>query len=376
MLINDLMDTIKNNGVSFFTGVPDSLLKCFCDYLYANYELGKNHFVVNNEGSAVGLAAGYYLSTGKVPCVYMQNSGIGNAINPIVSLLNPKVYGIPTLFIVGWRGEPNVSDEPQHIFQGEITLSLLENVEIEYCVIDEKTTINKIQNTMQKFKEQFQLGKSCALIIRKNAFVSSLKVDYLNKNILSRERAIGIIEENIKDDDCIVSTTGKASRELFEVRENKGKEHNHDFLTVGSMGHSDMIALGISLNYNKGNIWCIDGDGALLMHMGSLAIVGKYAKNNYRYILINNNSHETVGGMPTVADCIDFQLLSTACAFENYYLVKNENELSTVLTEINKINKKCFVEIKTNIESRKNLGRPTTTPLENKIALMSVLNGD
>ena len=361
-------------GGDFYTGVPDSLLKSLINYLMKTYGIDpKHHVIAANEGNCVALAAGYYLATGKVPIVYMQNSGEGNVVNPVCSLTNDKVYAIPTIFIVGWRGEPGVHDEPQHVFQGEITLKLLEDLDIKYTVVSKETKENEVEEKMKEFSEILKKGKSVAFVIRKGALKYDGKVEYKNKYQMKREEIIEHILDAAKDDP-IVSTTGKASREVFEIRERKKEGHSKDFLTVGSMGHSSTIALGIAYQKPNTKIWCIDGDGAALMHMGAMGIIGATAPKNYVHVLINNGSHESVGGMPTVALDMDFVMIAKACGDKNAVSVDNFEDLDKVLLEAKKRDELSFVEVKCSIGARSDLGRPTTTPKENKDGFMNYLN--
>ena len=288
-------------GADFYTGVPDSQLKALCDYLMSVYGIDpKHHIIAANEGNCTALAAGYHLATGKTPVVYMQNSGEGNIINPAISLLNDMVYRIPVVFIIGWRGEPGIHDEPQHIYQGEVTLKLLEDIGIQTFVIDKDTTDEEIVVAMEDFKNVLAAGKDVAFVIRKGALSYDGKIEYKNDNIMNRESIIQHIV-NISGEDPVISTTGKASRELFEIRAVNGQSHKYDFLTVGSMGHSSSIALGIAMNKPNTKLWCVDGDGAVLMHMGAMAVIGANTPKNLVHVVINNGAHETVGGMPTVA---------------------------------------------------------------------------
>ena len=358
----------------FYTGIPDSQLKTLCDYLINIYGIDKKHHIIAaNEGNCVGIAAGYHLATGKIPVVYMQNSGEGNVINPITSLLNDKVYAIPTVFIVGWRGEPGVHDEPQHIYQGEVTIKLLDDMEIKSFIIGKETTVDEVEKVMENFRTVLKKGKSVAFVIRKGALSYDNKVTYTNCNKMMREDIIKHIV-NVAGEDLVVSTTGKASRELFEIRESLGMEHGRDFLTVGSMGHSSSIALGISLHTPEKKIWCIDGDGAVLMHMGAMAVIGHNSPKNMVHIVINNGAHETVGGMPTVAGTIDFVKIAEACGYKKTVLVENFEQLNVALNEAKKIEQLSFIEVKCAIGARENLGRPTITTIENKFNFMRYLN--
>lgn len=367
-----VQELIQELGCDFYTGVPDSQLKELCNFLMEEKGISAQHIIAANEGNAVGLAAGYHLSTGKIPVVYMQNSGIGNVINPMASLLNPKVYGIPCIFIIGWRGEPGVHDEPQHIFQGEVTTRLLDVMEIAYFVIGTDSTIEEIREKMKCFTKLLEQGKSVAFIVRKKGLEGSGKPIYENKNTLVRE---AVIEEIVKvaEDDVIVSTTGKASRELFEIREKRKEGHEHDFLTVGSMGHSSSIALEIAENKRETKVWCIDGDGAVLMHMGAMALMGTRAPHNLVHIVINNEAHETVGGMPTVANQVDFAKIAEGCGYEKIWKLYDMDTLQEALKEAKEAKKLCFLEIKCCISSRTDLGRPTTTASANKEHFMAYL---
>ena len=357
-------------GADFYTGIPDSQLKALCDYLINTYGTdNKHHIIGSNEGNCTALAAGYHLATERIPVVYMQNSGEGNIINPVASLLNKKVYAIPMIFIIGWRGEPNVHDEPQHIYQGEITLKLLEDMDIKYFVVSKETTENELFEKMKEFSEILKNGKQVAFVVKKDSLCYQKKVFYKNDNLMKREE---IIEHIVKfsEEDLIVSTTGKASRELYEIRKRNNQSHKFDFLTVGSMGHSSSIALGLALNVPNKKIWCIDGDGAALMHLGAMAVIGANKPNNLVHIILNNSAHESVGGMPTVADKIDFCQIAKGCGYNNIVCVENIDKLDNELKIAKNRNELCLIEVKCSINSRKNLGRPSTKPIENKIDFM------
>ena len=360
-------------GSDFYTGVPDSQIKALCNYLMNTYGIDpKHHLIAANEGNCTALAAGYHLATGKVPVVYMQNSGEGNIINPVASLLNDKVYAIPCIFIIGWRGEPGIHDEPQHIYQGEVTVKLLEDMDIKPFIIGTETTDEEVEKAMSDFREILAKGKSVAFVIRKNALTYDGKVKYENNNTMVREERIQHIVK-YTGEDPVVSTTGKASRELFETRVANGQSHKYDFLTVGSMGHSSSIALGIAINKPDTKIWCIDGDGAVLMHMGSMALMGANAPKNMVHIVINNGAHETVGGMPTVAENINLVEIAKACGYPNAVCVDNFNDLDKELEKAKDRNELSFIEVKCSIGAREDLGRPTTTALENKEKFMGYL---
>ena len=371
----DIEKFIEILDAEFYTGVPDSQLRALCDYLMDKYGVNKkNHVIAANEGNCVGIAAGYHLATGKVPVVYMQNSGEGNVINPVASLLNEKVYAIPMIFIIGWRGEPGIHDEPQHIYQGEITLQLLKDMGLEYFIVDKESSFEDIAVAMRSFRQKLSHGKNVAFVVRKNAFFYHKNTEYKNNNTLIREEVIKHIV-NVSKDDPIISTTGKISRELFEIREENHQSHKYDFLTVGSMGHASSIALGIALNKPKDKIWCIDGDGALLMHMGAMPVVGTSKVKNLIHIVMNNAAHETVGGMPTVMGKIELSDMAKACGYETVFTVCNAEMLEKALLEAKNCNSLTFIEVKCAIKSRKDLGRPTTTPIDNKMNFMEYIMG-
>lgn len=357
-------------GSEFYTGVPDSQLKPLCDYLMDRYKTdSKHHIIAANEGNCTAIAAGYHLATGQVPVVYMQNSGEGNVINPTASLLNEKVYGIPCIFVIGWRGEPEVHDEPQHIFQGEITLKLLEDMEIEYFVVNKDTDEEELKAAVFKFRQVLKQGKQVAFVIRKNALTYEHKVEYGNAYTMKREEIIRHIVA-VSGEDPIVSTTGKASRELFEIREKRGEGHQYDFLTVGSMGHSSSVALGLAIHKQDRRIWCIDGDGAALMHMGAMAVIGANKPKNMIHVVINNGAHETVGGMPTVASDINLATIAAGCGYPNTVCVDTLEDLDKALEAAKNSEDLSFIEVKCAIGARADLGRPTTTAEENKKGFM------
>lgn len=355
----------------FFTGVPDSQLKALCSWLYDRYGISDRHIIAANEGNAAALAAGYHLATGKVPVVYLQNSGLGNIVNPVASLLNEKVYGIPCLFIIGWRGEPGVHDEPQHIFQGEITLELLRDLDIPAFVVDKDTTMEQMNEKLTEYRALFRQGRQTAFVIRKGALEYEGKTVYCNGHSVSREEAIRHIL-CVSGEDLIVSTTGKASREVYEFRTSHGQGHGHDFLTVGSMGHSSSIALGIVLQKKDQRVWCLDGDGAALMHMGAMALIGANQPANLIHIVLNNEAHESVGGMPTVAGRLDLPGIARACGYPNAMCVDTPEGLDKALAEARAKRELCFIEVKCAIGARADLGRPVTTPLENKSQFMAL----
>lgn len=361
-------------GADFYTGVPDSQLKALCNYLINTYGIDKSHHVIAaNEGNCTAIAAGYHLATGRVPVVYMQNSGEGNIINPVASLLNGKVYGIPMIFVIGWRGEPGVHDEPQHIYQGEVTVKLLEDMEIAHFIISPDTSEEELSAIMMDFRKLLAEGRQVGFVVRKGALTYGEKTVYGNKYRLVREDVIRHIVA-ATGEDPVVSTTGKASRELFEIRESSGMSHKYDFLTVGSMGHGSSIALGIASAMPEQKIWCIDGDGALLMHMGAMAVIGEISPDNLVHIVINNEAHETVGGQPTAAGTVDIAAAARACGYPSAVCVDSFEDLDNELEKAKTADHLCLIEVKCAIGSREDLGRPTLTAMENKNNFMNFLS--
>ena len=364
---------VKALGADFFTGVPDSQLKALCNYLMSTYGVdGKHHIIAANEGNCTAIAAGYHLATGKVPVVYMQNSGQGNIINPVASLLNGDVYGMPCIFVIGWRGEPGVHDEPQHIFQGKVTVKLMEDMDIPVCILSKDTTEEELAAQMESFQPLLAEGKQVCFVVRKGALAFDGKVKYANDNTMLREDIVRHIAA-AAGEDPIVSTTGKASRELFEIREANGQSHCYDFLTVGSMGHSSSIALGIALQQPQRKVWIIDGDGAVLMHMGSMAVLASQNPGNIVHIVINNGAHETVGGQPTAMANVDVVAVAKGCGYPNAVSVDSFEALDAALAEARAKNELTLIEVKCAIGARDDLGRPTTTAQENKQAFMEFL---
>ncbi len=370
MKVQDFMDAL---GSDFYTGVPDSQLKALCDCLMNTYGIDRDHHIIAaNEGNCIGLAAGYHLATGKVPVVYMQNSGEGNIINPIASLMNDNVYGIPCILVIGWRGEPGVHDEPQHVYQGKVTVPLLDVMDIRNMIIDKETTVSEVRKRMDEWKQCLSKGKQVAFVVRKGALEYDSKPRYGNDYTMNREEVLKHIV-SVSKDDPIVSTTGKISRELFEIREANGQGHKYDFLTVGSMGHCSSIALGIAINKPKERIWCIDGDGAALMHMGSMSVIGSVGPKNLVHIVLNNLAHDTVGGMPTAVSGTDIVAVAEACGYAKAVRVSTFDSLDEIIKEAKSSEGPFFIEVQCALGSRADLGRPTTTAMENKENFMGYL---
>lgn len=363
------IEKLRENGIDCFAGVPDSLLKNICAYITDHFD-AQHNIIAANEGAAVGLAAGHYLATSQPTCVYMQNSGEGNIINPIASLTDPEVYNIPVLLLIGWRGRPGVHDEPQHVKQGKVTTGLLNTMGINFDVLSKEE--DKAEKQIAKAIKALQNKEVYALVIEKDTFEDyKLQNVEVNDLTMSREEAIQTVAAALGEKDCIVSTTGMISRELFEYRAAMNQGHERDFLTVGSMGHASQIALGIAMAKPDRKVWCFDGDGAAIMHMGSMAIVANKAPQNYVHVVFNNGAHDSVGGQPTVGLKIDLPAVAKAVGYKEAISVDNKEALVGVLKDI--AEGPILIEVKVKKGNRKDLGRPTTTPIQNKEALMSFL---
>lgn len=367
------VNALKDHGIDFYVGVPDSLLKNICAYITDNLPAEQN-IIAANEGGAMGIAAGYHLATGKVPVVYMQNSGEGNIINPLASLTDKDVYNIPVLLVIGWRGRPGVHDEPQHVKQGKVTTGLLNTMGINYAILpkDEEGAAKQISIAADFMKST---NECYALVIEKDTFDAyELQNVEVNDLTMSREEAIQKVASSIEDNACIVSTTGMISRELFEARTAWNQGHERDFLTVGSMGHASQIALGIALQKPDRRVYCFDGDGASIMHMGNMAITASMNCKNYVHVVFNNGAHDSVGGQPTVGLKIDLCAVAKAVGYKETYNVETMEALVSKLTELKNSEGPIFLQVCVKKGNRKNLGRPTTTPIQNKEALMEFLS--
>ena len=369
------IEKLRENGIDCFAGVPDSLLKNICAYITDHCDAHHN-IIAANEGAAIGLAAGHYLATGRPACVYMQNSGEGNIINPLASLTDQEVYNIPVLLLIGWRGRPGVHDEPQHVKQGKVTTGLLNVMGVNYEVLSKEE--DKAAKQIEKAAKALANKEVFALVIEKDTFEDyKLQNVEVNDLILTREEAIQTVAAALGEKDCIVSTTGMIRRELFEYRAAMNQGHERDFLTVGSMGHASQIALGIAMAKTDRKVWCFDGDGAAIMHMGSMAIVANKALKNYVHVVFNNGAHDSVGGQPTVGLKIDLPAVAKAVGYKAAISVSSkeelEKELSTLNSQLSTLDGPILLEVQVKKGNRKDLGRPTTTPIQNKYALMDFL---
>lgn len=376
-----LLDSLYGRGVRLLTGVPDSLLHALSAAIPA---WPGTHLTAANEGNAIGLAVGHFLATGYPACVYMQNSGLGNALNPLVSLADPEVYSVPVLLVVGFRGEPGSPDEPQHKKQGRITRQLLDVLEIPYWIVESETSPQLLDTV---FAHMAARSGPVALLVRKGGLTFSGDAvpapDHSARFPLTRERAIAKVLACSVPDDLIIATTGKTGRELYELRLERG-ESPDDFLTVGGMGHTASIALGVALALPDRRVICLDGDGSLLMHLGGAALCGHETPRNLIHILLNNQAHESVGGQPTVANTVDFGVVLRACGYAAHWFATTETDLDAALGQVlsaqeqgtaghsgeEQIKGPCCVEIMCNLSSRADLGRPAESPVKNKARIM------
>lgn len=365
---------LANHGMDFYAGVPDSLLKDFCSYV-TDHAPKQNHVITANEGAAVALATGYHLATRKIPVVYMQNSGFGNAVNPLLSLCAPQIYSIPMLLLVGWRGEPGKKDEPQHMVQGKVMTSLLTDMNISYEVLPDYQ--EGAEEAIKSARSHMETRKSPYVLLIKRQTFTPYKLKTLDPDnyTLSREEALKACMGKSGPWDIWVTTTGFTSREVYEFREAAGHGHAKDFLTVGSMGHAGAIAQGISMFKPSRQVFCLDGDGAMLMHMGSTATVGIQKNKNFKHILVNNGCHDSVGGQSTNGFDIDFCTIAKACGYTHAFSVSSQAEVEAGMEKIRNMDGPVMMEVRVNKGARKNLGRPKTSPKQNKEDFMGFLDG-
>lgn len=370
-------ETLAEAGVAFLAGVPDSLLKEFCAYVDAALPPEK-HIIAANEGTAVGLAAGVHLATGGLPLVYLQNSGLGNTVNPILSLADPEVYGIPMIVMIGWRGAPGVKDEPQHVKQGRVTPAMLDAMELPWKVLDgDEAAATEVAAWAARTARD--TGGPVVVLVHKGAFGKAeqkRKAAAVDPDMMSREAAISLVTDSIRGDSTVVATTGMISRELYEQRGAKGQDRSSDFLTVGSMGHASQIALGIALAAPDKDVTCLDGDGAALMHLGGLATIGTSEAGNLLHIVLNNGAHDSVGGQPTVAFKVSLPDMARACGYDEVAgPVTAAEDVRLAVQRLTQLPGRRFLEIRVRPGSRDDLGRPKESPAENKAIFVARLRG-
>ena len=353
ILVDNLFKFLNKNKVNFFTGVPDSILKKTKNYLETKNK--KIHITASNEGSAIATAIGYHLATKKIPCVYMQNSGLGNAINPLISIAHKKVYSIPMVLMIGWRGVPGSKDEPQHLAKGAITIKLLKLLGIKCCILNSEKDFIKLKKLLDFSKKNNSI---IACLIKKNILNAKIAVNKTkNKKAILREDFIKLLLENIDNKTNIISTTGFASRELHQARKKYSLGKGKDFYMVGGMGHSSMVSLGSSI-FTKRQTICLDGDGSAMMHMGSLASIGNFVNKNYKHIILNNYGHESVGGQKTYSEKVNFKLVSKGAGYKNYFYLNKNKEIKNIIKKLILSNGPSLLEVDIAQKSMFNLLRP------------------
>ena len=370
---SEFCDLLQDQGIDFYCGVPDSLLKNLCEHIDQN-TLASNHIITANEGNSIAMASGYHLSTGKAAMVYMQNSGMGNTVNPLTSLADPEVYSIPMLMVIGWRAEPGVKDEPQHVKQGAISTQLLDVLDIPYVVLDKTSPLDELPELLAKMYAE---NRPVAVLVKKSVFTksaaktASTEASLGQDELMLREQALSTVLTALPKEALVISTTGKTSRELFELRKAQG-DVCADFLTVGAMGHASSIAMGAALGSPDRQVVVIDGDGALLMHMGAMPIIGAHKVKNLLHILLNNGCHESVGGQATVANTLDIPSIASSCAYVHSAKVSKSEDIQASIAQFVGVKSgPNLLEISVKPGSRDDLGRPTETPVANKMAFMA-----
>jgi len=368
---SDYLHVLRTSGVTFYTGVPDSLLKEFCACVTMTIK-PQNHVIAANEGAAMGLGIGHYMGTGTIPLVYLQNSGLGNIVNPLLSLASSEVYGVPILLMLGWRGEPGKKDEPQHVHQGRVMVQMLEDMGVPVFVLSDKI-IEAGQQTQSAIKQAYERNGPVAIIVRKDTFDKHAAPKAQADLPMGREEAIIAAAEVLEDNAAVICTTGMPSRELFEFRALNETGHHRDFLTVGGMGHASQIALGLAMTQPARPVYCFDGDGAALMHMGSMAITGQSKATNLIHLVFNNGVHGSVGGQPTVGFKIDLPQIAIACGYAKALRVTTKVELQNAIAVSRTNDGVTFIEVQVRPGNRADIGRPTSTPAENKLAMMRFL---
>jgi len=370
----DFYEALQAADIRFYAGVPDSLLKDFCAYV-TDHAPRERNVITANEGGAIALAMGYHLATSEIGLVYMQNSGLGNTVNPLTSLADPAIYGVPMLLVVGWRGEPDKKDEPQHVQMGKVTLETLAAIGVPSTVLPDDLEGAK-KAIAAAVKDMRARNAPHALVVKKGTFEPyKLSKEKPAPYEMARETAIQKFVETVPAGSLIVSTTGMPSRELFETRAARKEPHQSDLLIVGGMGHASQIALGVALEQPKRRVYCLDGDGAMLMHLGGLSTIGTLAPKNYRHVVLNNGAHDSVGGQPTVAFEVDLCAVAKACGYRDTRCVVNEAELSEGLTKLHGSEGPVLLEVRVRKGNRKELGRPTMTPAELKRDFMAYAQG-
>ena len=370
--LKQLFEALDNKGVKFFTGVPDSLLNNFCLYLVNNIPDGK-HVMAANEGNAIAIAAGNYMATGNIPVVYMQNSGIGNATNPLLSLTHDCVYGIPMILVIGWRGDPAINDHAQHKKQGELTPVLMEDMDIPYEILDdENTVVDKFTWAVEKAKE---ISSPVALIAKKAILTEKVKKqDYPESKLMNREEAVSAVVDVMGEDAIYLGTTGRATREVHEQLKEHGVGEGHEWQNVGSMGHVSSVGLGIALAKPEQNVVVFDGDAAAVMHLGAFATNCRYKAGNLIHIVLNNGVNESVGGQPSAGYVVNLTEIADACGYRTPgHAVETKEELQAILKDYKKGEMPLFIDVHVRQGIRSDMPKLNIDHKAQKVALMDNL---
>jgi phosphonopyruvate decarboxylase len=365
-------------GVRFYTGVPDSLLKHLCSHVMLTLPR-EAHVIAANEGAAVGLAIGYHLRTGEAALVYLQNSGFGNAVNPLLSLADRDVYGVPMIVLIGWRGQPGVADEPQHVKQGRVMEAMIAAMDLPYAVLPREQPDADACLT-EAVRTATERSSPYLVLVEKDTFApapqpASGREDDLTHERPSREEALTVLVESLGNATLNVSTTGMLSRELFELRQRTGQDGSRDFLTVGGMGHASSIAMGIAVCETEREVWCLDGDGAALMHLGTLAVVADHGAPLF-HVVFNNGVHDSVGGQPTAVGAVDLPAMAQAAGYRRALATDSLDDIPGMVATLRRAGGPSLLELRVRPGNRAGIGRPTRSPAEAKDVFMAALRTD
>jgi phosphonopyruvate decarboxylase len=308
-----LVDVLVSCGVRFATGVPDSLLAPLCDQVDDRRSI--QHIIAASEGSALALGGGHYLATGQRPLIYMQNSGLPNAINPYLSMCHPSAYAIPSIWVIGWRGEPGVPDEPQHRAIGAATEGLLAllNVPVFMLRSGDADELDRLEAWMQD-REQ---GTVAVLVSARAVDADRRAPRRLEARPLKRREVLEHLVTGLDEEDTIFAGIGHVGRELLAVRGGAPTEFAGDLLCVGGMGHASQFALGFALARPERRVWCLDGDGAFTMHMGACSWLTRHPEQRFIHVLFDNGVHASVGGQPVCGQAVDFGRIAGALGYQH-----------------------------------------------------------
>ncbi len=364
------VDQLAALGVRFVAGVPDTILCELAGRLGAP-DSPLRHLVACNEGAAVAAAIGHHLASGAVAAVYLQNSGLGHAANPLASLAAPEVCSIPLLLLVGWRGEladdgTQLADEPQHRLQGRLTPAQLDLLGIAHETLGPADS-DPAAALRRLLRLALRRQRPVALLLRRGTFAPAPAGSVgpplaAGAPQMSREQAIEACLRALPAGAATVATTGMASRELFDLRRRRGEPHDLDFLVVGAMGHASHVALGLCCADPGRPVLCLDGDGAALMHLGALASCA--GARGLLHVVLNNGAHESVGCQPTSAPALRLAALARACGYARVATVRSAASLEAAVRDFLEGGQSGFIEAVCRVGHRADLGRPALAPRE------------